>query len=119
MVSRQRLERGQVRWANLGEPRGSEPGYRRPVAVISADAFNLSRIRTVVVAAITTSERARRAPGNVALHAGQAGLDRDCAVNVSQLLTLDKEVLDPPLGKLGERELEQLDEGLRLVLDLR
>jgi mRNA-degrading endonuclease toxin of MazEF toxin-antitoxin module len=73
----------------------------------------------VVVAAVTTSERARRAPGNVPLHAGQAGLDRDCAVNVSQLLTLDKDCLDPPIGRLGERELEQLDEGLRLVLELR
>jgi mRNA interferase MazF len=112
-------ERGQVRWADLGEPRGSEPGHRRPVVVISADSFNTSRIRTVVVAAITTSERARRAPGNVPLHAGQAGLDRDCAVNVSQLLTLDKDLLERSIGALGERELEQLDEGLRLVLDLR
>jgi mRNA interferase MazF len=86
--------------------------------VISADGFNASRIRTVVVAAITTSERAARAPGNVTVRAGQAGLDRDCAVNVSQLLTLDKEVLDPPVGALGEPELTQLDDGLRLVLDL-
>ncbi len=118
-MTRQRLERGQVHWVDLGEPRGSEPGYRRPVAVVSADAFNHSRIRTVVVAAITTSERARRAPGNVALHAGQAGLDRACTVNVSQLLTLNKDGLDPAIGALGQRELEQLDEGLRLVLDLR
>lgn len=112
------MQRGQVRWADLGEPRGSAPAYRRPVAVISADAFNASRIRTVVVAAITTSERAARAPGNVTVRAGQAGLDRDCAINVSQVLTLDKEVLDPPVGALGERELEQLGDGLRLVLDL-
>jgi hypothetical protein len=64
VVSRQRLERGQVRWADLGEPRGSEPGHRRLVVVVSADAFNLSRIQTVVVTAVTTSDRARRAPGN-------------------------------------------------------
>lgn len=88
------------------------------MVVISADAFNTSRIRTVVVAAITTSERAARAPGNVAVRAGQAGLDRDCTIDVSRVLTLDKEVLDLPVGTLGSRELKQLDDGLRLVLDL-
>lgn len=88
------------------------------MVVISADAFNTSRIPTVVLAAITTSERAARAPGNVTVRAGQAGLDRDCTINVSQVLTLDEEVLDPPVGTLGSRELKQLDDGLRLVLDL-
>ena len=70
-------------WADLGEPCGSAPGYRRPVLVVSSDRFNRSRIATVIVGAVTTSERAAAAPGNVPLVAGTAGVDRDCTVNVS------------------------------------
>lgn len=112
------LARGHVCWADLGQPRGSAPAYRRPVAVVSSDRFNRSRIRTVVVAAITTSPRAAAAPGNVLLTAGMAGLDRDCVLNVSQLLTLDRDELEEPVGLLGAVTTRRLDQGLRLVLGL-
>ena len=111
-------ERGAVCWADLGEPRGSAPGYRRPVLIVSSDRFNRSRIRTVVVAAVSTSERAAAAPGNVPLVAGTAGLERDCTVNVSQLLTLDRADLGEPVGMLDARTIRRVDEGLRLVLSL-
>lgn len=110
--------RGAVCWADLGDPRGSAPGYRRPVVVVSSDRFNRSRIGTVIVAAVTTSARAAAAPGNVALAAGTAGLDRDCTVNVSQLLTVDRADLGHPLGELDARTVRRVDEGLRLVLSL-
>lgn len=105
-------------WADLGAPRGSAPGYRRPVLVVSSDRFNRSRIRTVIVAAVTTSARAAAAPGNVPLVAGTAGLDRDCTVNVSQLLTLDRADLGEPVGVLDARTIRRVDDGLRLVLSL-
>lgn len=105
------LARGHVCWADLGEPRGSAPAYRRPVAVVSSDRFNRSRIRTVAVAAITTSARAAVAPGNVPLAAGSTGLDRDCVVNVSQLLTLDRESLEEPVGSLEAVPIRRLDRG--------
>lgn len=113
------LARGHVCWADLGHPRGSAPGYRRPVAVVSSDRFNRSRIRTVVVAAITTSARAAAAPGNVLLTAGTAGLERDCVLNVSQLLTLDRDDLEEPVGLLDSMTTRRLDQGLKLVLGLR
>lgn len=112
------LVRGAVCWADLGEPRGSGPGYRRPVVVISSDRFNRSRIRTVIVAAVTTSARAAAAPGNVALEASSAGLDRDCTVNVSQLLTLDRADLGQPVAHLDLATVRRIDDGLRLVLSL-
>jgi len=112
------LVRGAVCWSDLGEPRGSEPGHRRPVVVLSSDRFNRSRIRTVIVAAITTSARAAAAPGNVPLSAGTAGLDRDCTVNVGQLLTLDRAVLGDPVGMIELMAVRRMDEGLRLVLGL-
>ena len=111
-------ERGAVCWADLGEPRGSAPGYRRPVLIVSSDRFNRSRIATVIVAAVTTSARAAAAPGNVPLVAGTAGLDRDCTVNVSQLLTMDRTDLEEPLSVLDSRTIRRVDDGLRLVLSL-
>lgn len=110
--------RGTLCWADLGAPRRSAPGYRRPVLVVSSDRFNRSRIRTVIVAAVTTSARAAAAPGNVPLTAGTAGLDRDCTVNVSQLLTLDRADLGESLGVLDARTSRRVDDGLRLVLSL-
>ena len=105
-------------WADLGELRGSAPGYRRPVLIVSSDRFNRSRIATVIVAAVTTSARAAAAPGNVPLVAGTAGLDRDCTVNVSQLLTVDRTDLEEPLGVLDSRTIRRVDDGLWLVLSL-
>lgn len=42
------VERGQVWTADLGEPEGSEPGYNRPVLIVQNDAFNRSRLHTVI-----------------------------------------------------------------------
>jgi mRNA interferase MazF len=88
------------------------------VLVVSADAFNRSRIKTVTVVAITSNLRLAAAPGNVALAAGTAGLDRDCVVNVSQVVTLDKSNLETRLGSLDLSRMEQVDAGLRLALGL-
>ena len=71
----------EIWWADLGPRQGSAPAWRRPVLIVSADAFNRSRIKTVTVAALTSNLRLAAAPGNVALAAGTAGLDRDCVVN--------------------------------------
>ena len=84
------LQRGEIWWADLPEPRRSEPGYRRPVLVIQANSFNRSRIQTVLVAVVTGNVELALAPGNVLLPADSSGLPRDSVVNVSQILTLDE-----------------------------
>jgi mRNA interferase MazF len=112
------IQRGEVWWADLPEPRRSEPGYRRPVLVIQADAFNRSRIQTAIVAAITSNVDLADAPGNVLLPARSAGLLRDSVVNVSQLLTLDRGFLTEHVGTLSPRLQRSVDEGLRTVLEL-
>jgi mRNA interferase MazF len=86
--------------------------------VISADAFNRSRIKTVTVAAITSNLRLAAAPGNVALPSGAAGLDRDSVINVSQVLTLDKSDLSRRMGTLDGSKIDQVDAGLRLAVGL-
>jgi len=112
------IQRGEIWWADLPEPRRSEPGYRRPVLVVQADSFNLSRIQTAVVAAITSNVELADAPGNVLLPARSAGLPRDSVVNVSQLLTLDRRFLTEHAGTLSPRLQRSVDEGLRTVLQL-
>jgi mRNA interferase MazF len=107
-----------VWWADFGVPHGSAPAFQRPAVVISADSFNRSEIRTVLVAAITSSIRLARRPGNVILPAGVVGLARDSVVNVSQLATVDKDGLIECRGRLGAGFLRQIEAGLRLVLGL-
>jgi mRNA interferase MazF len=114
----QEIQRGEIWWADLPEPRRSEPGYRRPVLVVQADAFNRSRIQTVIVAVITGNIDLADAPGNVLLPADTTGLPRDSVVNVSQLLTLDRGFLTERAGSLPPRAQHSVDRGLRTVLQL-
>ena len=112
------IKRGAIHWAKLKNPRESEPGFRRPVIIISANAFNRSSIHTVLAAVITSNIRLKDAPGNVFLPVTKSGLPRDSVVNVSQLITLDKNFIGDQIGKLPQAYLTKLEHGIRLVLDL-
>jgi mRNA interferase MazF len=112
------IQRGEIWWADLPEPRRSEPGYRRPVLVVQADSFNRSRIQTAIVAAITTNLELANAPGNVRMPPHSTGLSRESVVNVSQLLTIDRNFLTEHVSTLPPRLQRAVDEGLRTVLEL-
>lgn len=112
------VKRGELWWANLPEPVDSEPGYRRPVLIVSDDAFNRSAIRTVLVVVVTSNLKVRGAPGNLFLSVQETGLSRDSVLDVSQLMTLDKEFLGKRIGRLEEDLLKTVNSGLKLVLGL-
>lgn len=112
------VRRREIWWADLGTPRGSEPGYRRPVLVAQADSFNRSRLRTVVVVGLTTNMRRLDAPGNVLLTANATGLGRDSVANVSQLAAIDEADLVERAGQVPAALMARVDAGLKLVLDL-
>jgi mRNA interferase MazF len=112
------IRRGDVWWAGLPEPRGSEPGFRRPVVVVQADEFNASRIATVMVVPLTSNVRLAAAPGNVPLGARETGLRKASVANVSQVLTIDKAFLHDRVKALPARRLDEIDAGLRLALAL-
>ncbi len=112
------VERGEVWWADLPRPEGSEPGYGRPVVVVQSDSFNRSCIQTVIVIALTTNLRLEAAPGNFPLSADESGLPRDSVVNVSQMVTLDKSFLKERVSRLEAHLVLRLEEGLREVLAL-
>ena len=112
------VERGEVWWADLGEPDGSGPGYRHPLIIVQSDSFNRSRLRTVIAVVLTTNLRLVDAPGNVLVPAKSSGLPRDSVANVSQLITIDRDFLLENVGRIGGQLLKDLNRGLRLVLDL-
>ena len=112
------MQRGEVWWANLGKPRGSAPAYRRPVLIIQSDAFNRSGISTVISLALTTNLSLAQAPGNVLCRPRATGLPKPSVVNVSQLSTLDRGDLLERVGRLPETQMQQVEEGLRMVLSL-
>lgn len=110
------ISQGEVWWADLGPPRGSGPGFRRPVLVVQGDALNRSRIATVVCVALTSNLTWADAPGNVMLAAQMTGLAKDSVANVSQVITLDKSVLSDRVSKLSRAKLELVLAGIDIVL---
>lgn len=114
------IQRGRIFWVDLGESTGSTPAKRRPVVVVSADAFNRSRLRTVLAATLTSNTGVAAHPGNVFLPATATGLAQDSAVNVTQIVTLDRGTLEgqEPAGEVPGYLMTDLDAGLRLVMDL-
>jgi len=101
---------------DFGKPKGSEPAFRRPCVIVQNDAFNASRIPTVVVAAITTNLRLGQAFGNVTLRKGEAGLSKRSVVNISQIATVDRSALDGRIGKLTRRRLGEVLQGVDALL---
>jgi mRNA interferase MazF len=110
--------RGNICWADLGDSVGSRPAKRRPVLVIQSDPFNASRLRTTVAAVITSNTAMAAIPGNVFIPASTCGLPRDCVVNITALVTLDKTDLDTTVGQLPTSLMEDVDRGLRRILGL-
>ena len=112
------MNRGEVWWADLGKPRGSAPGYRRPVLIVQSNAFNRSRISTTIGVALSSNLRLLEAPGNVLIARRESGLPKDSVANVSQIITLDREVFTEKAGSLAASTMRAVEAGLRLVLDL-
>ncbi len=110
------IAQGDVWWADLPSPTGSEPGFRRPVVVVQGDAFNRSHISTVVCVALTTNLRWADAPGNVALETRHTGLPKESVANVSQIMTLDRTVLTTLTGRLPKAKLSLVLDGIGVVL---
>lgn len=113
------MRRGEVWWADLGEPRGAEPGMRRPVLIVQDYLLTQSALGTVMVAPITSNIRRAEAIGNVLLQPRDSGLDRESVVLVCQVTSVDKAFLTELVGSLPSRARKAVDAGLGLALSLR
>ncbi|MFT4197618.1 MAG: type II toxin-antitoxin system PemK/MazF family toxin [Pseudoxanthomonas sp.] len=112
------MKRGEVWWANLPDPLGSGPGYKRPVLIVQSNAFNDSRIATAIVATLTSNLALAEAPGNVRVSRSDSGLPRPSVVNVSQIITLDRSILASKVRTLPGAVMDKVDSGLKLVFAL-
>ena len=110
------MNRGEIWWASLPAPVGSGPGGRRPVVVVQSDRFNLSNIKTVVVAILTSNLKLAEAPGNVLLTKMASGLERDSVVNISQIYTIDRSLLTDYVKTLSPKNFGKVESGIKLVL---
>jgi mRNA interferase MazF len=110
------IAQGDVCWADMPDPVGSGPGFRRPVVVVQGDALNRSRLATVVCVPLTSNLKWADAPGNVLLGARTTGLSKDSVANVSQLFALDRSLLTERVGRISRRQLELLFVGVDIVL---
>jgi len=110
------ISQGDVCWAELPPPTGSGPGFRRPVVVVQGDALNRSRVATVVCVPLTSNLRWVDAPGNVLLTARMTGLPKDSVANVSQIVALDRVLLEERVGRISRAKIDLLLAGLDVVL---
>lgn len=110
------ISQGEIWWADLGEPTGSGPGYRRPVAVVQCDSLNRSRVSTVVCVPLTSNLKWADAPGNVRLTARTTGLSQDSVANVSLIVAVDRRQLTECVGKLPRRQVDLVLAGIDIVL---
>jgi mRNA interferase MazF len=112
------MERGEIWWAELTNPTPLELGFKQPVAVAQSNAFNRSRIRTVIPVVLISNLRPAEAPGNVMVPAPDSGLPEVSVANVSQVITVERIFLTERGGRLPTHLIRSIDEGLRLVLSL-
>lgn len=113
------IRQGDVFWVDLDMPSGSEPGRRSPCVVVQNDVANGSRLRTVIVCAVTSRVDRARHPGNVLLESGEGDLPRLGVVNVSHVITVDKSELIERIGTLSAKRVRQILDGIRLFLEPR
>jgi mRNA interferase MazF len=110
------MKRGEIWWASLPEPLGSEPGGRRPVLIVSSNEYNQSAIKTVTVVVITTNIKLANMPGNVFVNRDESGLPRDAVINITQITSADKSFLTERVGILHVDIFELVLHGLQLLI---
>jgi mRNA interferase MazF len=113
------ISQGDIYWIELEEPSGSEPGYSHPHVVVQNNVFNASKMNTVIVCPLTSNVKRAQAPGNVLLELGEGNLPKQSVVLVSQNFTVDKSQLGKFIGKLSERRVSQIFEGIHLLTEPR
>jgi mRNA interferase MazF len=113
------IRQGDVFWVELVEPRGSEPGYRHPYVVVQNNIFNASKLQTVVVCALTSNLARASAPGNVLLCKEEANLPKRSVVNITQVMTMDKNDLRHKIGSVSKQRMREIIDGIGLLLEPR
>lgn len=110
------ISQGDIWWADLPSPTGSGPGFRRPVVIVQGDALNQSRIGTAICVPLTSNLKWASAPGNVLLASKVTSLEKDSVANVSQILTVDRDLLTECVGRVSGARVQLIPAGIDVVL---
>ncbi|MDR3285032.1 MAG: type II toxin-antitoxin system PemK/MazF family toxin [Treponema sp.] len=110
--------KGEIWWAELPHPRGSEPAKKRPVLIIQGDAFNRTALNTVICAVITSNLQLASAPANLWLAKADSGLDRTSVINFSQIVTIDKSFLTNCVSMLPKPIIVQINASIKTIFDI-
>ena len=113
------IEQGEIYWVDLGNPDGSEPGYKHPHIVIQNNVFNSSKISTIVMCSLTSNLKRGISPGNVTLKKGEANLPKKSVVNITQIYTVDKKDICEKLGKISNKKMHEVLAGVKLLTEPR
>ena len=112
------MTRGELWWADLGIPFGSEPGYKRPVLIIQNDFFNRSRINTTIIIPLTTNLLWADAPGNVFLSKEDSTLNKDSVISISQIEVIDRQRLIEKIIKIDGSIIENIESNILFVFGI-
>jgi mRNA interferase MazF len=113
------INQGDVYWVELSDPEDLETGYRRPHVVLQNNLFNHSKIRTVVVCALTSNLKRAESPGNILLDKKEANLPQQSVINMSQIFTVYKSQLTEYVGTLSRKRVRQMMDAVNLILEPR
>lgn len=111
------IRRGGIYWVNFYPGKGSDPLGQRPGLVIQSNALNDSKINTIVMLAITSNLKFGELPGNVVLRKGEANMPKKSVINATQIKSVDRASIQSHIGSLSSRRMEEVDAGIKLILD--
>jgi mRNA interferase MazF len=109
---------GSIYWVDFSPGKRSEPMGRRPGLVIQNDALNDSNLNTVIMLAITSTLKFGDLPGNIVLQKGEANMPKRCVINVTQIKSVDKKSIKENIGALSEKRMDEVYQGLKLVMNM-
>ncbi|GHV96348.1 mRNA interferase [Spirochaetia bacterium] len=113
------MVKGEIWWAALPpDPRGSEPGKKRPVLIVQGDELNRRALSTVICATITSNLLLAGSSPNILLEKGESGLPISSVINFSQILTIDRYYITKLVSMVSKPVLAKIDESLKFVFDL-
>ena len=110
------ISQGDIFWADLAAPSGSEPGLRRPVLIVQRDAINRSRFNTVLIVPLTSKVHASL-PGNIRIPRGEGALPHTSLARATQLMVIDKDRLSDKIGTLPRSRLVEVLDAITWVID--
>ena len=112
------IRKGSIYWVDFSPGKGSEPIGRRPGLVVQNDILNDSNLNTVIMLAITSTMKFGELPGNIVLKKGEANVPKKCVINVTQIKSVDKNSIKEKIGTLPKKRIDEVHEGLKLVMNL-